>query len=155
LPKTVLLAALVSAALIAAGCGGTTDPKVDAKPVTAKQSSDTDVAAAKKVVVRFMAAFADGDGKSACNQMTDKAVAGMVQDGKKRSAKAAFDLCVDTISGLHGLMGPEDVKALQHPKFKSVKVKGDSAVVTVTYTEEPVELVRTEGSGWLIDGGLD
>ncbi|MDA0184509.1 hypothetical protein OJ997_29665 [Solirubrobacter phytolaccae] len=144
-------AVLIATALVAAGCGSA-EPEVEAKRVAAKPGAE---AAVKKVVKRYMAAFAAGKGENACNLLTDEAVAGVVDDGKKRTAEEAFTLCADTITNLSDILEPSERKQLRHPKFTSVKIKGRTAVIRVTITDDPLELKYTDDYGWLIAGGLD
>lgn len=143
------------ATLSAAGCGGAAEPKVDAKPVAEKETSKKDAAEIRDVVTQYMAAFAAGDGEAACNLMTEEALAGIVEDGKERTAEEAFEQCVEMIDGMSEFLEPEEIEQLKHPKFKSVKVNGDSAVVEAVPADGPAKLAYTEEYGWLLDGSID
>ncbi|HWK26582.1 MAG TPA: hypothetical protein VNS09_08470 [Solirubrobacter sp.] len=109
-----------------------------------------DVADVQAAVSSYMSAVADGDGEAACDQMTEEAVAGVVDDGKKRDADAAYRLCAETIGSLASIMDDADRAGLREAKFEKTEIDGDTATVVVSIGDGPVELVRTE-DGWLLN----
>lgn len=153
----VALAVAVACATVFAACGSSArTPEAKHQVSTAAQipgdgpsGGEADSAAVEAAVGDFMTAFAAGNGEKACALMTDKAVAGVVDDGKDRTVDEAFDTCIDAVEMFSEVMDDADRAQLRDAEFTDTKVDGDTATVTVSVDGSTIELERSD-EGWLL-----
>ena len=147
---------LALALLAGAGCGGDDNeddggsadaPPTTTAPAPAPGASRSDEDAIRATMTTYLKAVADGDGKTACAQLTES--------GRRVAARAPgskANSCEELINGIAQLFKEEDRQRLRDVEAGEIKVRitGDSATADVPGGETTAKLVR-EGDRWLID----
>jgi hypothetical protein len=137
--RSLALALLAAAALVAAGCGSSSKP-----------------ATPEDVVSTAVKALGKGDAQKACDQLDGaakrKLVAGL-RKGPQGLPHIVSTNCVDGIGQVIAKL-PRAISAeLAKGKVDKAKITGDTATVLVSLTTLRAELQRT-GDKWLISGGF-
>ena len=140
-----------AAALVLGACGDDDDGDEPAAPTTApatepKDGGTSDDAAIRTTMVTYIKAVADGDGATACGQLTE--------NGKRIAASAPgakADDCEGVIDEIGAAFKPSDRARLGgvKPEDVEVKITGDSATARFRGAQT-AKLVR-QGDRWLID----
>ena len=132
---------LALAALAIPGCGGDDDEGGGGS------AGSPPASAASTTVVAYLHATAEGDGKTACSHLTEKArgFAAQVQGAKANT-------CEGVIAEAAGRMKDEYRGRLRRVSAADVdvSVKGETATAEVARAKATAGLVR-EGDRWLID----
>ena len=126
-------AALVASVLVLSGCGG-----------------DSDEDEIRSTLETYVEAFVAGDGKRACELMTEETRAEFVN---KVSVLSRTGDCGRSVRVVRTLAGDATAKALQGAKIEDVKVDGDSATATLVASgnRAPSKLAKVDGE-WRISG---
>ena len=132
-----LLAVLVIAAFLAAGCGSEAD-----------KAEDT----ASKAI----SGLAMGDEQQVCDQLTPAAqrkLLAVLADNPLGFPDIRAANCEEAITKLHAELPPEIKAALEDGEVDEAKVEGEKAVVHVTGFGMDLELEKISDD-WMITGGL-
>ncbi|MEA2151565.1 MAG: hypothetical protein QOD69_3395 [Solirubrobacteraceae bacterium] len=137
--RSLSLGLLAAAALVAAGCGGGSDP-----------------ATPEDVVSTAVKALGKGDAQKVCDQLDGdakrKLVAGL-RKGPQGLPHIVSTNCVDGIGKVYAKL-PAPIRAvLVKGKVDKATITGDTATVRVSLTTLRTELQKT-GDTWLISGGF-
>ena len=130
---------LALSALAAPGCGGDDD---------GDQTASADEGNVKTTVVAYVKATAEGDGKTACSHLTDKA-RGLAARAEGAKAKTCEGVVAEARKRMRDeyrdrllAVGPDDV---------DVEIRGDAATADIDGARATARLVH-EGEQWLIEG---
>lgn len=140
--KPLSLLAAPLCALLLAACGD------DGGGASVGGGGSSDEAQVRGVVDRYMQAFVDGDTEEACDLLTPAA---------RKELEEAFELldaksCAEAMSSVLKMLEEKDRKQLEDIEIRTVKVTGDTAVVTTTGPEdEPTRLRKVDGE-WRVEG---
>lgn len=129
-------AAAAGLALLAAGCGGG----------GGGGGSQTEQAA--RAATKYAHAFGAGDGKQACGLLTPGAQAGFV---RRVSALVGTRDCVEAVTKLQAVAGPDVTGPFQEATVGNVRVSGDTATAKMVAGghAEQVRLEKRDGR-WLL-----
>ncbi len=132
---------LVLASLGAAACGDDNDGG------GGDQSTSADEGKIKTTVLAYVKATAEGDGKTACGQLTEKA-SGLAAGAQGAKAKT----CDGVIAEASKLMKDEyrDRLLAVGPDDVDVEIRGEAATADIDGARATARLVRHE-EHWLID----
>jgi hypothetical protein len=126
---------LLAAAALASGCGGGGDKGSDQEQVS-------------KAVTDFAHAFGKGDGKQACDLLTNGARTAFVT--RIASLVGTRD-CAEAVAKLPGLAGPNVTGPFQTATVSNVKVTGDTATATLTAAGHSAQVTLEKPDGvWLL-----
>jgi hypothetical protein len=136
--RSVTLALLAAAALLAAGCGG------------------NDADAAKQTVSTAISGLAKGDATTVCKQLTPdgaRKVMRVLATGPLGLAPIRATTCREAIGALHDALPKVIRDVLVDGEVDNAKVTGDKATVHVVGAGMTAQLQKVGGS-WKITGGL-
>jgi hypothetical protein len=129
------ISALLAAAALVSGCGGGGDKPPDQEQVTT-------------AVTDFAHAFGKGDGKKACELLTDSARNTFVT--RIASLVGTRD-CAEAIAKLPGLAGPNVTGPFQTATVSKVTVTGDNATAVLTAAGHSAQVMLQKADGdWLL-----
>jgi hypothetical protein len=149
--------ALVAVALAAGGCGGDDDggdekesgqaPAPTTAPTEAAPAGGSDEEGVRTTMTTYTKAVAAGDGKTACEQLTENA-----RGIAARAQGAKADTCEGVISEVAKLLREADRAKLRSigPNDVEVEIDGDSATADIKGSKTTAKLVRRDDR-WLID----
>jgi hypothetical protein len=118
---------------LAAGCGGA--------------SSDT--SQISSTLTTYLSAVADGNGRTACDQLTGEEARTVLDV----SASVGATSCVDAIDKSSQNLGSAEKQRLRGAKVMNVHVNGDRATADALGATQRAQLVKS-GGRWLISGGI-
>jgi len=130
-----LLAVTLAAAVIGSACGGSDESKVE------------------ETVRTYLNGIADGDGQTACDQLTGAAKRELTTALTELVPELNAASCEDAIDGLAENLGEDERRVLRDADL-NVAVSGDSATATPTEGTSDVKLEKADGE-WLISGGFE
>jgi hypothetical protein len=135
--RSVALAPLAVAALLAAGCGG-------------------DASKAEDTVSTAISGLAKGDGKQVCDHMTagaQKQILTLLADNPLGFPDIKARTCTEGIVKLHAALSQVQRNILVDGEVGDAKITGDKAEVRVIGLGMRANLQKIDGT-WMITGGL-
>ena len=136
--RSVTLALLAVAVLMAAGCGG------------------SDASKAQDTVSAAVSGLGTGNGKKVCDQLTaaaQKQILALLADNPLGFPNIKATSCVEGITKLHAALSQAQRNALVDGEVGDAKVNGDKATVRVVGFGMQADLQKI-GDKWMITGGL-
>ncbi|HEV7882470.1 MAG TPA: hypothetical protein VGO81_02815 [Solirubrobacteraceae bacterium] len=136
--RSVSLALLAVAVLMAAGCG------------------NDDASKAQETVSAAVSGLGKGDGKKVCDQLTvgaQKQILALLANNPLGFPNIKATSCVQGITKLHGVLSQAQRNALVDGEVGDAKVKGDKATVRIVGFGMQADLQKLGGK-WMITGGL-
>lgn len=132
------LVSLAACVLAGSGCGS--------------ESSDEEKAAA--AVQTYLSAVAEGDGDSACEQLSGNGQRELIGFVNRQLPQVGTIECAKVVSTLNGAMGPDEEALLRDAEVTTVEIDGDSATATVEGANVRPTLIKS-GDDWLIETGFE
>jgi hypothetical protein len=129
------LAICVLAAGLVGGCGGANGSNPD------------------QVVKTYFKALANGDGTTACKQLTGDAKRQAIDYVSQQLPELNTTDCEAALSKVANSFGEDEKAMLRAAKIASSTKTGNSATVTITGASSDAKLTKG-AAGWLIAGGL-
>jgi hypothetical protein len=136
--RSVSLALLAVAVLMAAGCG------------------NDDASKAQETVSAAVSGVGKGDGKKVCDQLTvgaQKQILALLADNPLGFPDIKARSCVEGITKFHAALSQAQRNVLVDGEVGDAKVTGDKAKVRVTGLGMQADLQKI-GGRWMITGGL-
>jgi hypothetical protein len=136
--RSMSVALLAGAAIIAAGCGG------------------SDASKAQETVSTAVSGLGKGDGKKVCDQLTvaaQKQILALLADNPLGFPDIKATSCVEGINKLHAALSQAQRNVLVDGEVGDAKITGDKAKVRVTGLGMQADLQKIDGR-WMITGGL-
>lgn len=101
----------------------------------------------EKAVQTYVRAFVDGDGKAACDQLTDQARQAVTGMSRTVGAKG----CADAFERTREIGGPEVVQAARRIKVHKVRINGGTASVELRAgSQDSIAQLEHVGDHWKI-----
>jgi hypothetical protein len=115
-----------------------------------------DASDAERVVDDYLEAIADGDGRKACEQLTDAMQRRLIEAAPAERGAGDCPAAADAIAGA---LTDQQRRQLRDTQFGEVTVDGDRAAVPIQ-GGRTVQLTKTatgayQPLGWQISGGLE
>ena len=129
----------VAAALLMAACGGGEEAS-DEKQV-------------KETITTYFSSFAEGDGATACEQLSGAGQRELTQAIVSRLPEVNAIRCDEVVSELSGTIGPDEEATLRAVSVEAVQVRGNTATAQITGAAVEPTLIKADGR-WLIDSGF-
>ena len=136
--RSVTLALLAVAVLMAAGCGA------------------SDASKAQDTVSAAVSGLGTGNGKKVCDQLTaaaQKQILALLADNPLGFPNIKATSCVQGITKLHAALSQAQRNILVDGEVGDAKITGDKAKVRVTGLGMQADLQKIDGR-WMITGGL-
>jgi hypothetical protein len=136
--RSVSLALLAAAVLMAAGCG------------------NDDAGKAQETVSAAVSGLGKGDGKKVCDQLTagaQKQILALLANNPLGFPNIKATSCVEGITKLHAALSQAQRNVLVDGEVGDAKVTGDKAKVRVIGLGMQADLQKINGR-WMITGGL-
>jgi hypothetical protein len=136
--RSVSLAVLAVAVLMASGCGG------------------SDASKAQETVSAAVSGLGEGDGKKVCDQLTvgaQKQILALLADNPLGFPDIKATSCVEGITKLHAALTQVQRNVLVDGEVGDAKVNGDKATVRVVGFGMQADLQKIDGT-WMITGVL-
>jgi len=121
--------------LVAAGCGGGNG------------------AGPEGTVKTYLKAFADGNGKQACDQLTGDAKRQALDYAATNLPELNATSCEDALTAIAKNLGGDEKGLLRDAEISKTTINGSSATVSLKAGSNDAELTKT-GGRWYISGGL-
>ena len=130
------LVAALAGSIAVAGCGSS-DSKSDSQQITESVSA-------------YATAFADGNGKLACQRFTERAKQEVIAQSK--SLGGDFNTCQEAIKQIASIISSADKKDLRAIKVSKITITGNSATLQAGADNSATTRMSKVDGKWLFDG---